>query len=63
MPVKAACLDVFKRAIFKLASIFERVNLFTNGKVRARSVTLEVIKSEVKDSINIFMDKNPFKRN
>ena len=44
IPIKAACLDVFKRAVFKLACIFERVRLFTDEKVRARSVTLDVIK-------------------
>ena len=28
VPVKADCLEALKRAIFKLASVFERVNLF-----------------------------------
>ena len=61
IPVKAAVLDVFKRAIFKIAVVFERVNLFINGRVRARSVTLEVVACVVKDSIDVFPDRNPFK--
>ena len=32
LPIKADCLEVLKRAIFKLASIFERLNLFTGGE-------------------------------
>ena len=30
-PIKADCLEVLKRAIFKLATVFERMNLFTGG--------------------------------
>ena len=30
-PIKADCLEVLKRAIFKLATVFERLNLFTGG--------------------------------
>ena len=61
MPVKADCVAVLKRAIFKLASTFERINHFTSGVVRARSVNLDVIKSDVKDSIDLLVDVNPFK--
>ena len=49
-----------KRCIFKLASALERVNLYTNGKVRARTVTLEVIDAELKDCIEFNQNKNPF---
>ena len=50
LPVKEACIDVFKRAIFKLAAVFERVHVFTEGTVRARSINLEIIKSELTDT-------------
>ena len=63
MPIKTACIDVLKRAIFKLACTFERVNLFTIGKVRARSVTLDSVRSDITDQIELFKDKNPFKMN
>lgn len=60
-PVLTACIEVMKKAIFKLAVIFERVNLFTEGRVYARTVTLDCVKPELWDSVETVVDKNPFK--
>ena len=51
--VKAVCLDVFKRTIFKIATALERIHLFKHKQVRARSVTLEVIHAKINDSIDL----------
>ena len=51
---------MIKRCIFKIASAFERVNLYTRGKVRARTATLEVIDAEIKDSVEFIQNQNPF---
>lgn len=36
------------------------MNLYIYGEVRARTVTLEVIDAEVKDSIEFKLNENPF---
>ena len=59
-PILSACIEMAKRCIFKLAAVFERVSLFTNGEVRARSATLEVFSPELKDSTEFEINKNPF---
>jgi hypothetical protein len=50
-----------KRIILKLATGFERVNLYEKGKVRARSITLEVLNAEIEDTIEVCENLNPFR--
>ena len=44
---KVQCFEVFKRIVFKLAAAFERVYLFTQDRVRARSYNLEVFEVDI----------------
>ena len=55
-----ACLDYLKRVLFKLASAIERVHYFMEGRVRARSVLMEVFPAELQDTINMLEHQNPF---
>ena len=42
---QASCFAVFTRIVFKIAVALERVSLFTNDRVGARSYNLEVFEA------------------
>ena len=55
-PIKADCLEVLKRAIFKLATVFERLSLFT-GDAGANELESGQIVEEIKhNNTNLVSD-------
>ena len=59
---KVQCFEVFKRIVFKLAAAFERVYLFTQDRVRARSYNLEVCEADIQDAFKLTKEVSPFRR-
>ena len=61
-PVVSACVDVFKRAVFKIAVALERANIVSRENVNARSIAIREIEADVTDSITFKVNTNPFKQ-